>query len=131
MLYTKCIFEKAKKEDGVRISVMSRHTLDDGVTPDDRITGDSYDKWMPELAPKNVGEYKRGEINFCELIEKYREKLRTEAMKEKVQALAKLAMLEDITILCTEDLFEDPRCHRIFLAEECQRYQKKLRVEHR
>lgn len=51
MLKTKCIKDKPSLDDGERISVMSRHTLCDGETPDPEITLDSYDGWDKELAP--------------------------------------------------------------------------------
>ncbi len=130
MLYTKCIFHDAKNEDGWRISVMSRHTLNDGKTPDERITQKKYHLWMPELAPENVGKYKRREISFNEFKERYVEHLRTPKISKIVRDLAAMAMENDVTILCSEDLMIDPKCHRIFLAKECQRYQKGLKVEH-
>lgn len=37
MLKTACILSERTEEQGVRISVMSRHTLEDGKTPDKRI----------------------------------------------------------------------------------------------
>ena len=37
-LYTKSILKPRSSRDGRRISVMSRHTLEDGVTQDKRIT---------------------------------------------------------------------------------------------
>ena len=63
MLKTKCILEPKEISDGLRISVMNRHTLNDGVTPDLRIDSSSYDLWFPWLAPPNLllGDYyKRG-----------------------------------------------------------------------
>jgi len=53
MLYTKCILSEREISDGIRISVMSRHTLNDGKTPDTRITKDKYDEWIKFLAPKS------------------------------------------------------------------------------
>ena len=49
MLKSKCILSSKKPEDGTRISIMSRHTLNDGKTPDERITEDSFDIHQPEL----------------------------------------------------------------------------------
>ena len=45
MLYTKSIIKQKSLEDGCRISVMSRHTLNDGITIDSRILPDSFDEW--------------------------------------------------------------------------------------
>jgi len=37
MLKSKCILAEKNIDDGQRISIMSRHTLNDGKTPDERI----------------------------------------------------------------------------------------------
>ena len=37
MLRTKCIKAPIESEDDLRVSVMSRHTLADGITPDPEI----------------------------------------------------------------------------------------------
>lgn len=50
MLRTKSILAPLHKSDGLRISVMSRHTLNDGTTPDGRLEG-RYDERWPELSP--------------------------------------------------------------------------------
>ncbi len=42
MLYTKSILKEKVPSDGIRISVMSRHTLNDGITQDNRITQDCF-----------------------------------------------------------------------------------------
>jgi len=64
MLYTGCILND--NSVGTRISVMSRHTLNDGKTPDERITESSYDEWMPELAPsaRLIGGYYGGQVSW-------------------------------------------------------------------
>lgn len=51
MLQTKPILKDKSESDWYRISVMSRHTLNDWKTPDERITKECYDEWMPFLAP--------------------------------------------------------------------------------
>ncbi|MBI5803556.1 hypothetical protein HY448_02625, partial [Candidatus Pacearchaeota archaeon] len=58
-LYTKCILSAPSYVDRVRISVMSRHTLNDGITPDERITSEKFNLHVPELAPplKLIGDY--------------------------------------------------------------------------
>lgn len=54
MIKTKCIKYPIEPSDGVRISVMSSHTLD-GVIADTTITKNMYDIHMPELAaPKKI-----------------------------------------------------------------------------
>lgn len=54
MLFTKSIHKPVQPEDGYRISVMSRHTLSDGKTPDPLITGKSYIEWWKDLAPRDT-----------------------------------------------------------------------------
>jgi len=60
-LFTKCIFKEPELSDGLRISIMSRHTLDDGKTPDERITSDKFNHHWTIFAPplKLIGSYKR------------------------------------------------------------------------
>ncbi|MDD2807956.1 MAG: hypothetical protein PHW95_05580, partial [Patescibacteria group bacterium] len=57
----------------LRISIMSRHTLNDGVTPYPEINMGSYDMWMTELArpPKLIGAYYRNEISWAEFAEQF------------------------------------------------------------
>ena len=51
MLKTKSILYDKEDTDGLRISVMSRHTLNDGITPHPEITDSSYNQWLQILAP--------------------------------------------------------------------------------
>ena len=51
MIYTKCIFSPRDIFENIRISVMSRHTLEDGKTPDERINGLLYDLHEPIFGP--------------------------------------------------------------------------------
>jgi len=63
MIYTKCILLPSSPDDGWRISVMSRHTLNDGITPDPRIQVYGFNEWLLKVAPPSVliGDYyKRG-----------------------------------------------------------------------
>jgi uncharacterized protein YeaO (DUF488 family) len=130
MLYTKSILKEKLPEDGTRISVMSRHTLNDGKTPDSRITSEKYDEWIKQLAPPDrlVGSYYREEISWNYYEGQYRVFLSSSLVSEDVKNLAKRATLEDITLLCVEETAE--WCHRRLLAEECQKYEPNLRVEH-
>ena len=41
-LFTKCILKEKENNDGLRISVMSRHTQNDGVKLDKRITSSFF-----------------------------------------------------------------------------------------
>lgn len=53
MLFTKSILKQKEKGDGIRISVMSRHTLNDGIILDDRIAKHSYDEHLQILSSPN------------------------------------------------------------------------------
>ena len=137
-LYTKCIFKERSKSDGVRISVMSRHTMNDGITPDERITLDSFDEHLLELSPrvKLVGDYYKKMITWNEFEEAYKLDIRKDEISEKVNKLAKRSLRIDLTIMCVEDFPTDCdengklKCHRRILAEECQIRQPDLVVEH-
>jgi uncharacterized protein YeaO (DUF488 family) len=129
MLFTKSILKAQEVSDGVRISVMSRHTLIDGVTPDVRITPKCYDEWESELAPPErlVGDYYKRNLTWEKFKEEYLVFLQQNM--GKVKELARRAIFNDITILCIED---SPKyCHRRLLAEECQKYEQSLIVRHR
>lgn len=131
MLFTKSIFKPAEKRDGIRISVMSRHTLEDGITPDVRITSESYDFWNKTLSPPDrlVGSYYKKRFPWEEFERRYLAYLKRVYVTEHVRKLSKEALLEDITLLCAEESAE--KCHRRILAEECQRYEPSLEVNHR
>jgi uncharacterized protein YeaO (DUF488 family) len=109
-LYTGCIYRT--NHSGTRISVMSRHTLNDGITP--------YDEWQQHLAPpgKVVGAYLRGELSWNSAVFWYVQHLRKAGIEEQVKALAVHALGTDITILCREETPE--RCHRRLLAMRCK-----------
>jgi uncharacterized protein YeaO (DUF488 family) len=130
VLYTKCILKPRKQEDGIRISVMSRHTLQDGKTPDERIIKELYDEHKPNLAPpaKLIGSYYKRGLGWEEFAQQYLEYLKTEKVKEEVKNLAQRALRTDITILCIEDSPE--YCHRRLLSEECGKYEPNLIIKH-
>ncbi len=129
-LYTKSIFKETSLEDGLRISVMSRHTLNDGKIPDTRITRDKYDKHMPELAPplKLVGSWYKGRISWAEFELAYLQHIRG-PVSLTIEALAVEALTKDITLLCAEETPE--YCHRRLLAEECKIYEPSLIIMHK
>lgn len=137
-LYTKCIFKERSEIDGVRISVMSRHTLNDGVTPDTRITTDLFDEHLVDLAPraKLVGDYYKKIITWNEFEEVYKLDIRKNGITEKVSELAERSLRTDLTIMCVEESPADCdengllKCHRRVLAEECQLRCPGLIVEH-
>lgn len=129
MLRTKCIHLPAAPEDGYRISVMSRHTLNDGITPDPRITEASFNDWWKTLAPpaKLLGDYYKRGMPFQAFQERYRDFLMNDAApKMKIKELVWYALKTTTTILCVETSYE--QCHRHIIAEECKRLQPDLEV---
>ena len=128
MLRTSCILlPRQENLNDVRISVMSRHTLSDGITPDARITRDLFDEHLPELAPpsKLVGDYYKRGMLWEKYVEEYNAYLRT--IGGVVLRLAERSCEQDITLLCIESTPE--KCHRRLLAEECKHLIPGLDVE--
>lgn len=130
MLFTKCILAPKSKGDGLRISVMSRHTFSDGKTPDSRITADTFDEHRPEFAPRPelVGAFLRREISWDIYEERFREQLRNPSTRGRLNEIAKMALRGNVTFLCIESTAEF--CHRRILAEECQRLVPEVMIEH-
>ncbi|MFA6461000.1 MAG: DUF488 domain-containing protein [Candidatus Woesearchaeota archaeon] len=126
-LYTKCILHPALPEDGTRISVMSRHTENNGIT----LIEVHYHEHLQQLAPplRLIGSYYKRGLSWEEFELRYLEHIRQSEIRDQVQKLAQRSLLEDITLLCIEETPE--HCHRRLLAEECQRYQPTLTIEHR
>jgi len=126
MLKTKSIKAPIEPSDGLRISVMSRHTLNDGITPDPEISPDSYDEWWPELAPspKLVGDHYKRNLSWIEFERRYLGELLD---KPKLEELIGLALCRTVTILCVESSPDE--CHRRLLAEECGRFCPELDIE--
>ena len=130
-MYTKSII-KDEEPGEYRISVMSRHTMSDGITPDKRIIeGEIFHEWRKEFAPpsKLVGAYYRSELSWEDFQNKYVEFLRGLEMKPRVESFAKRCTEETLTLMCIEDTAD--RCHRRLLAEELQQYQPELRIIHK
>ncbi|MFC1644453.1 hypothetical protein ACFL08_00325 [Patescibacteria group bacterium] len=94
MLYTKSILLPKEKSDGIRISVMSRHTYDDGKTPHPQITDESYDRWLKKLAPPDtlVGKYLRKEISWGQYRDQYLLFLQGRDQKKLIRYIAKKAL---------------------------------------
>ena len=126
MLKTKSILLSRNYSDGTRISIMSRHTLNDGPTSDSRITESSFDKWGKEFAPpqKLIGDYSKRNLPWEEFEKRYLNYLET--IYQKVKGLSEIALCEDITLLCIEDSPE--KCHRRLLAEKCKRIKPRLEI---
>ena len=116
--------------DGTRISIMSRHSLNDGKTPDPAITLKSYDKWQKELSPKEetLSLYLQKKITFDSFRELYVFKLFNEAATyQAVRGIITLAKKQNVTLLCIE---ESPKfCHRRILAEVCSRLDRELMIK--
>jgi len=130
-IFTKSIIQPKEFEDGKRISVMSRHTLSDGKTPDTRITENVFDEWLKEFAPpeKLIGAYYREEIVWDDFEKEYISFIKSDEIKMKVKTLAKRAVSELITLMCIEHGPE--KCHRRLLAEELQKYEPSLKIIHK
>lgn len=132
-IHTVSLFVPIKIDRGrIRISIISRSTLDDGKTPDKRIIqGITHHEWIRDFAPpaKLIGAYKRKEIDWKEYEERYLEFLRSSLMREKIKALALRCLQEKVTLACIEEKAD--YCHRRLLAEELQRHQPKLLIVHK
>jgi uncharacterized protein YeaO (DUF488 family) len=129
MLQTKCIRARIGNNDGYRISVMSRHTLNDGITPDPTINETMYDAWWPQLAPPAllIGSYYKRGLLWTEFAEEYNRYLQTEKAEAVINNLAHLALASNVTILCTESSPE--LCHRSLIANRCSSLYPSLAVE--
>lgn len=132
MLKTKCIKSSKSDDDGLRISIMSRHTLSDGKTPDPDISHASFDEHWTELAPppRSVGSWYRSSQNdddWQRFEEEYRRHLEGEPQQIKLKELIDMATHQNVTVVCVESTPE--RCHRRLLALACQQVQPELEVE--
>lgn len=123
MLRTRSILVPKELDDGVRISIMSRHTLNDGMTPHPEITDSSYDHWLKIFAPPEelVGDYYKRNLPWNLFKTRYLEYLRNPFLASEVRNLALESLYLDITLLCIET--HPDYCHRRLLAEECERYE--------
>ena len=127
-LFTKCILDEKTSRDGFRISVMSRHTLNDGLTPDSRINNQNYNFHLKFLSPssKLLGDYYKRGLPWNEFESLYFRQIEGMARFFLIRILAKLALKFDITLMCIEK--KPDKCHRRLLAEKCQFYEPKLKV---
>lgn len=130
-LFTKCILHEKIPQDGLRISIMSKHTLSNGKTQDRRITPEKFDEHLQALAPspKLIGDYYKRGLPWKQFKQRYLEEIRKPETAYYVISLAKRSLCENVTILCIEETPEC--CHRRLLAEECRRLEPTLTVEHR
>lgn len=129
MLRTKCIWLPPTKSDGLRISVMSRHTRNEGVTSDECILPYVYDLWLKNLAAPErlVVKYDRGEINFNQYSDMYVEYLRKDLNVAILEAIAHYALKKRVTFLCFESV--PVMCRRTTLLYECWRYEPNLHCQ--
>lgn len=134
MFFTKCILSPEDETDGVRVSIMSRHTHSDGKTPDLSILLQRIDKHNTSLAPplKAVGNYYRSmqsgvsqDFAWQEFEEAYLNHLST--VEQEVILLGQRALYKNITAMCIE---ESPAyCHRRLLAEKISEFFPSLKVK--
>lgn len=129
-LFTKCILDEKEENDGVRISVMSRHTLNDGVTPDTRITSSTYEEHHPELAPslKLIGDYYKRALSWDQFEFRFCEQIKNPSTQVILGDIAARSLSENVTLMCIEK--EPHFCHRRLLVEECKRLVPEIIVEH-
>ena len=127
-LKTKCIKAPRHPADGWRISIMSRHTLNDGTTPDPEIGTGAFDEWWPQLAPPPtlIGAYYKRGLPWKEFEERFKEHLSQKEQKECLLRLVLRAQEGTVTILCVEPSPE--RCHRRLVAEACKALNPELAV---
>lgn len=127
-LRTGPIKSSGNQVDCCRISVMSRHTLNDGRTPDPEINTHLFDLHWPKLGPppKLIGAYYRGEISWTEFEQAYLKYLSTPEAHSLIMELIGLAKIGDVLLLCIED--KPDFCHRRLLANVCQKICQSLEV---
>ncbi len=127
-LITKAIKQKRSWSDGVRISVMSRHTLSDGVTPDPDISASSFDEHWPQLAPPAtlIGAYYKRGLSWEVFADQFNQYLMTAEVRLHLLNLIRLALAGNVTILCIESSPE--KCHRRLIAETCSVLNPSLEV---
>ena len=127
MLKSKCILAEKSVDDGQRISIMSRHTLNDGETPDERISANSFDAHLPDFgpSPKLVWKYYRNEIDFENYSKEYKESLNPK--QDAIKRIIEWALIENITVLCIEPSPE--LCHRKIFVETAQELAKVMGVD--
>ena len=122
MLRTKCILLPPTKGDGLRISVLSRHTLEDGF-------GWPYDLWLRDLAPLDYLIKRRctGEISLAHYTKEYLEYLQEDKIAAIVIAVAKYALHKRVTLLGKE--FVPTLCHRTILLWECVQHEPDIHIQ--
>ena len=107
---------------------MSRHTLEDGITPDPKIQKSCYDLWLKILGPpaKLLGDYYKRGLLWEAFEAQYNQFITHKHQKKVIFYLASAALTRNLTLLCVESSPE--KCHRRLIAEACKRYQPDLEV---
>ena len=125
-LFTKCILDEEGEGDGFRISIMSRHTYDDGISERPELD-EMCDKHYSILGPSPslIGSWKRGDISWEEYEQKYiKEIMDSLRAMSLLEAITRIAMFSNVTFLCIESSCKE--CHRRLLAKICQKIQPAL-----
>jgi uncharacterized protein YeaO (DUF488 family) len=128
-LKTKCILSPIEESDGYRISIMNRHTLNDGVTRDSRINNKMFNEHQILLSPssKLIGDYYKRGLVFDEYKKRFLEEMNNPESIKIIKEISEKTLTKNITLLCIE---EKPNfCHRKLIAELCKKYYPKLNIE--
>ncbi len=116
MLKSKSILAPKEASDGIRISIMSRHTLNDGQTPDMRLDT-TFDEHIPIFAApqKLIGDYYKRNLSFIDFSKRYIDYLDTIVID--IIDFIYRSIETDVTVMCIESSPEC--CHRRLFVEYC------------
>jgi uncharacterized protein YeaO (DUF488 family) len=81
---------------------------------------ETWDEWWPELAPsKELHAAVYGKMGRAISWEQYKPRYleEMEQQKDRIEALAKRAAKQPITLLCSSACLDENRCHRSLLRE--------------
>lgn len=132
VLQTDCILRVPMNPDpafGVRVAVMSRLTLNDGVTHDKRLDG-RWDQHHPELGPppKLIGDYYRSpDPSWDDFALSYLDHLSGHVQRQAMEEVLFLLHTANVTMMCIQETPD--KCHRRLLAEEMWKIMDGLRVD--
>jgi uncharacterized protein YeaO (DUF488 family) len=129
MLKTKCVLAPISEDDGIRVSVMSGLTLEDGITPHPDADKMQYQYWLKALAPSRalLGDYYKRGLSWDGYEERYNQYLSLPDKSYEIDELAKLALTHTVTILCLDESPE--KCHRRLIAERCKQQHPELEIQ--
>jgi uncharacterized protein YeaO (DUF488 family) len=96
---------------------MSRHTLNDGITPDARIDSSRFDLHYPDLAPspRLIGDYYKRALSWPDFEARFREEMKGPKAISAMGEIVRMAREGNVTLLCIEE--GDEMCHRRLLVE--------------